>query len=929
MAPFPSRRHSRTNSNSLLPTIHSSTASFSSYPPLPSSNATSPADSPRASFSTATQRGWASKNGSPEVDGTSHPDQAAPRALFGEVAAPSGGVIGGLGGVTHESREACRRCLEENHLHAHTFFNDKGFHNHCAHHLLAAYSLGASPSLLEDILKLHQETAFKPMPPLVPVEVHEANWTEHLGDERFYPNYLKFFTRLISTPPGPTSPYTLKGHKTNTVPVLEYYLLGGHGEMLLRAVSGAIHPLIHIGHGVEFGLDALVAEGLAQCAVHKPVVAQLFPSWELGTTWPPQPPKPSGFGSSLSSAFSGLRLFSSSSQSASSSSAPSAPQPAGVSSAWPPTYSTHPIADGRESVSKTAFALPRSSSPDDQRYPRAGLSGFTILDRILHDEALAPGRACSLDAMPKLDAVSKNEEAAARLRAWCDEWKFSTQASSEGWEESAGRDSDSDEDVEGGKARRKREEQVRRAKMKGYGAPKWTEIVEKYEELVWMSTVLYAATTRPGYKKTKLDFFIMHSLTSVLFLPPILQAISPHLRPYLLVSHFRTMVAYWVSRGRAPLYIADTLMAAPSRPVPPTAPSPSPAGETAIARALRKAQRKHSSGSSQASSRASSPPPGGSHDGYLDSPLTPKAADKSPLPFSEEAEGANGQHGLGEGELGAAGGREEGSNPWMRVLQSAVDHDDEHVTKAIRSLYYAAVHFGSSPRGMYQATLPGVNQMDGTIFIRAAGLTLSSIGWAHENVPGNMSRSGGWDRSGLGWPETWKDDELLPGHTWPPASFAGKGKSRASSPSRASAISPSNSPYQTFSPTFAPSNSTSSSSASAAGSNRSFSRTRSGTVVPADEEVVQFSAGDSALLSPRIASSTSSTFANGVGGSGASSPALGSPRASGGYEHERRDQQVQEQRQGWRKVGEEVSEEEERERVERLKREEEERELMA
>ena len=28
-----------------------------------------------------------------------------------------------------------------------------------------------------------------------------------------------------------------------------------------RSVSGALHPLIQLGHGVEFGLDALVAEG--------------------------------------------------------------------------------------------------------------------------------------------------------------------------------------------------------------------------------------------------------------------------------------------------------------------------------------------------------------------------------------------------------------------------------------------------------------------------------------------------------------------------------------------------------------------------------------------------------------------------------------------------------------------------------------------
>lgn len=42
----------------------------------------------------------------------------------------------------------------------------------------------------------------------------------------------------------------------------------------------------------------------------------------------------------------------------------------------------------------------------------------------------------------------------------------------------------------------------------------------------------------------------MHGVTSALFLPPLLEVISPHLRPYLLTSHFRVMVAYWISRGR-------------------------------------------------------------------------------------------------------------------------------------------------------------------------------------------------------------------------------------------------------------------------------------------------------------------------------------------------------------------------------------------
>ncbi|KAI0247418.1 hypothetical protein BJV78DRAFT_1133291, partial [Lactifluus subvellereus] len=37
-----------------------------------------------------------------------------------------------------------------NHENYHTCFNDKGFHNHATHHILAIYGLGASPEINED-----------------------------------------------------------------------------------------------------------------------------------------------------------------------------------------------------------------------------------------------------------------------------------------------------------------------------------------------------------------------------------------------------------------------------------------------------------------------------------------------------------------------------------------------------------------------------------------------------------------------------------------------------------------------------------------------------------------------------------------------------------------------------------------------------------
>lgn len=56
----------------------------------------------------------------------------------------------------------------------------------------------------------------------------------HLSSGRYYPNYLAFFHRLISQPPTAPSPYT--GAKSSVVPVVEKYLLGGQGDMLVRCV---------------------------------------------------------------------------------------------------------------------------------------------------------------------------------------------------------------------------------------------------------------------------------------------------------------------------------------------------------------------------------------------------------------------------------------------------------------------------------------------------------------------------------------------------------------------------------------------------------------------------------------------------------------------------------------------------------------------
>lgn len=163
-----------------------------------------------------------------------------------------------------------------------------------------------------------------------------------------------------------------------------------------------------------------------------------------------------------------------------------------MSSATTNYFGNQPIASSTDNFARTAASLPRSS--EDRRYPREGLSGFTILARILSDDSLAAGRAGQLSDMPKLDAVLRNR--GSRIAQLCGEWKFSTERSQE-W------DDEENEVREGRKSNKGKS-------AKGWGAigvPSWEEIVEKTEELFWMSTVIYAAATRPGYKNVKLDFF--------------------------------------------------------------------------------------------------------------------------------------------------------------------------------------------------------------------------------------------------------------------------------------------------------------------------------------------------------------------------------------------------------------------------------------
>ncbi|KAJ7171301.1 hypothetical protein C8R46DRAFT_948374, partial [Mycena filopes] len=167
-------------------------------------------------------------------------------------------------GLVHRaSSPSATKVLEEllhrDYAEHHCFFNEKGFHNHLGHHLVAAYDLGAPAALLQ---KIYDNEA----PTLLPVDrqgedINESNWTTRLGEHRAYGSYLAFFTEEISKNGVPE---TMKKY------AMEPAANGNGALMLARLVGGAFHPLLDIGFGVEFKQDYLVAQGLAMGAVTEP-----------------------------------------------------------------------------------------------------------------------------------------------------------------------------------------------------------------------------------------------------------------------------------------------------------------------------------------------------------------------------------------------------------------------------------------------------------------------------------------------------------------------------------------------------------------------------------------------------------------------------------------------------------------------------------
>jgi hypothetical protein len=254
------------------------------------------------------------------------------------------------------------------------------------------------------------------------------------------------------------------------------------------------------------------------------------------------------------------------------------------------------------------------------------------------------------------------------------------------------------------------------------------ELDARVEEIIWAAILMTFASGREG-REPRLDFFLVHFVTSSLFFKPLFSVLkSARSKVAILRHHVLFFIVFALSRGR-PLIRANLVQEWTEKP--------RPAGWD---KALGIIQ---SDNSSLDSSRKREGYPEGFDWDKILSTITDRAS------------------GLGDIK------KDEDYNPWPTLIQGALHHPDLHLAKTIRALLYAAREYGQTGPGEVvgafrpgkagrEETFKGMAQLDGTLFVRAAGVLMNYMGWT---VFGEASRGPLWDRSYLGYDEAWANED--------------------------------------------------------------------------------------------------------------------------------------------------------------------------
>ncbi|KAH6668414.1 hypothetical protein B0J14DRAFT_658327 [Halenospora varia] len=171
--------------------------------------------------------------------------------------------------ITAEATQKATELLQQNHEQYHIFFNELGFHNHTAHYILTAWALGATPPQLERAFNewLHvQRPRDLSSGQRKPLGLSTAtSLVDHFGKADCFNDYIQFFDGAVA--------------KNGVKAVLEEYLFSGtelSKGMFRRLFASFLHPLIHLGFGLEFRQPAIIVEALAMTAIHFDDVGQIL-----------------------------------------------------------------------------------------------------------------------------------------------------------------------------------------------------------------------------------------------------------------------------------------------------------------------------------------------------------------------------------------------------------------------------------------------------------------------------------------------------------------------------------------------------------------------------------------------------------------------------------------------------------------------------
>ncbi|KIO26253.1 hypothetical protein M407DRAFT_24469 [Tulasnella calospora MUT 4182] len=287
-------------------------------------------------------------------------------------------------------------------------------------------------------------------------------------------------------------------------------------------------------------------------------------------------------------------------------------------------------------IRRLSLNNPHSSS----RSPfTSGAHSLDILHRMLQDPTLAAGKTCQPDSDRKFrDTMNSSGE---KIREYAKMWQVESER----------------------------------------------EVPEKLEEIAWLATLVYGLGGWRKGKAFRSDFFLLHLVTSSIFIPSLITHLSFPSQSALLRAQLSVILGWWVSRGRPSIPLEDyySLEFDPSSFIP-------------------KALQVH--------------------------------PDKSAIGVGKNIKTTNLP-----------------SNMWFAIIESTLNHPEEHLLKNQRSLAHFDHLYGKTPQGYFEGKtdLEGAEMLDGTLFWRVALHTQKALGWVREGEP-----QGSFDRAGLGWDHLWE-----------------------------------------------------------------------------------------------------------------------------------------------------------------------------